>query len=381
MSHQPSFHSHVLSQIGLQRGAQLSIEDYREALLLRSRYFNLALTALLLLGMYALALQLGLGRWTALVPGVLLVALPRVVFHAHALWSEPLHLVFEVGFLAAACAMLAGRSRAWLVLAGLFLGFALLTRATLLYFVPVVACMVAVRGQRGLKGRHRWITAAAHVGLLLGGLGLVVAPQYAKNYHDGWGLRLSTNIWQNVEYGIRRRTKGDSPGLGMRWSEAKRLYVGADGSKLRGRELLLQRELLARKRTLEFVESVPVSTLFMRQWRKPWTMLLEGNEELHFAVREQHWGADTARIAPWAIADKSYWQLLVVLGLLALPFCAFRSYGWGLVALFVGYYMAAFTVVSINARMALQLAPAWCLLVVCGAARIVTLLRARGALK
>jgi hypothetical protein len=372
-THRPSLHGHVLSQVGPAVGKEADVSAYRAELALDVRYFNIGLTSFNLIALYALARLVGLGAWVALLPPLLLATLPRVVFHIHGLWSETLHMLFEVVFFAATCATLRGRSPAWLALGGVSLGFAVLTRQTLLYFLPVAALLVAWAAL-GRPGGRPYRRALLHAALLTVGAALVIAPQYIKNHNDGHGFRLAANSWRNIEYGLIRTPRGDPEEDPRAWREHSKLYHNDVEPRLAANRHL-NRELHSKRRTLAYLKETPAPTLIARQWRKLWEMLLLGGDTLHIGVERGVWGADTQVVARFAQPDIRYWQALVWLSLLSIPLVVWRNRAWAFLVGFVAYYLLAFAAVSFSGRLALQLAPAFCVMSVGGVWALVSGLR------
>ena len=370
LTHHPSFHGHVLSQLGPEatedegrlRAKQRPPKEYGITLVRRATLLNIGLVSLVVVALYVQGLLLGLGPALSLLPGLLLCCLPRLVFHVHAIWSETLHLFFETMFLT--CVVVAYRMRRlWLLVpAGLCLGYAILTRSTLLFFAPVAAGMTALVFVRRNTGpvHARLKRALAATATLSVFASLVVVPQLVANRGNGNGLRLATNTWRNVEYGLRRPAPGDDPQVrSVDWRAATKQYRRPGPPKLHPVKPI-NRELHSRRRTFEFVASLPVSRHIVRQWRKLW-MLLGGNPMLAHAVRAERWGPASARLEPWVALDATYWRGLVILGLVGAALSSRQSAGHSLIATFVGYYLLALFVASINVRVALQLVPALCL--------------------
>lgn len=390
LTHHPSLNSHVLSQLGPSTrrfGPRLQDDappaSYALALVRDASAFYALLFTLTLLATYFAALGLGVGSgWAALAPGILL-ALPRVLFHVHSIWSETLHMAFEVFFFASLFTWYRRRSVWWFCVAGLWLGLAVLTRQTLLYFVPVVLCWVAWSALAGTAGggkRRGIITLAAMAALVLG-VATPVVPQVVRNRNAGMGAVLATNTWRNLEYGLRRRTDGDPPGLHtLSWKQSTKLYNRARGPRLHPDELA-NRELHAKRRTIAFLVPLPVGRVLHRQWQKLWPMLLRGNSQFAHAVKARRWGHRTPLLRAVAEFDRRVWPAFVLLGLASSAALMFLRGGWTLIALFLAYYVLAYGAVPINARVALQMAPALAITIVGVAAeaarRLPPLLRGR----
>jgi 4-amino-4-deoxy-L-arabinose transferase-like glycosyltransferase len=110
------------------------------------------------------------------VAGWLCVAFPPLVAFAHYLWPELLHLFL---WMAALWLLSSDRSGGpWMVVAGLCLGLALLTKSLLTPFLPVVVVAVVVTG----GGRARLWRAVGRAALVSVTAVLVVAPTVLSNW-------------------------------------------------------------------------------------------------------------------------------------------------------------------------------------------------------
>jgi len=144
-----------------------------------------------------------------LTAGVLVVAFPPLTAFAHYLWPEVLHLFLWI----AALWLLVARSRslAWITVAGVTLGLALLTKSLLMPFVPVLMVVSALGDTKGGRaGGAQRLTSLAGVGratTMVMAMGLTVAPAVATTYRATGLLMISDSSAFNLWVGLNDRNR------------------------------------------------------------------------------------------------------------------------------------------------------------------------------
>jgi 4-amino-4-deoxy-L-arabinose transferase-like glycosyltransferase len=156
------------------------------------RVARVAQAVVALLGIAALfaLVQRRFGTLAATLSALLCALHPTLVFYSHLFWSET--VVATLLLLAFDCLdrFDLGRRELWLVVAGVVLGAAVLTRDMLLFFLPVVLLWLCV--DRSATRRD----GARRAALLLVPVLLVIVPWMARNHAlHGRLFVLSTNSW------------------------------------------------------------------------------------------------------------------------------------------------------------------------------------------
>ena len=348
-----------------------------DSLLRRIGGLQLAMLLGLIAAVFAQGRMLGLGSIGLLTASALLGLSPWLGFYVYAAWPEIPHLFF---LSLAICCLLgyANSSRlAWLVGAGVALGYALFTRGTINAFVPVMLVFVGAATARRLPGaspRARCTRSVVASGTLLLSLIAVVAPQLYRNAEAGHGWALSANRWDALEAGIRAHHKNyldPRPPMGERW-EISRAYLEAG-------ETWGERETAARERTLAYIASVPLTQLIADQTRKlGWCLLVsKAFFEQSVGFRER-WGKPAPQwlqlLRPLA---RGLWYTTLILGFVGSVLMAARSPGWLLLALFTGYVLLALFAVPMKIRYALPMLPTLCLFAGASVERVWVVARAR----
>ncbi len=368
-SKRPSFWGHVLSRVApdpsvLEDPPDAENEDnpggakgriIKTAYLDGGRRLNTFLLLGLLIALYAQGRALRLGGWVSLAPVVLLAVQPRLVFQVHSLWSEMLFMALQTA--AFACLLWyprTGRS-VYAAVAGLFMGFAILTRSTSLLFAPLIPIWLFWAG--GARGRIvRRLLAPAVFAVAVAA---VVTPQLRANYASGRGYRLAANTWLNVMIGMNPRTY--HAGLAEAWRDARGMVSGVKRGKSRP-EKLVSREEKARQTVLNYLRLADPWDLFLFQVNRGFNILTRGRAALQWSVDKKTWpGQTTDRLRPWIPVDRLAWLVLLAGGLLGLGVLAFRDRGWALPGAYAAYYLLAMMAVPINGRISIQLLPFLCL--------------------
>ena len=323
---------------------------------------QVVLLALLLVLTYVAARQLGLGAPGASCATVLLGIFPWLGFHVHSLWPEVLHALFFALALCAVLAHLSSGGAAWLVLAGLATGYALLTKGSIGGFVPIALVWAfAVTWRRGLGRSRRERLLRALVPALAYGAGVlaVVGPQAIRNHADGHGWRLSANRWWNLELGLTLPGEIHAAAGDQRWAATLETSV----HYFQAADTPEERERLARERTLVFLRSSSLPRIAVDQALKLAGLVLRGDSCLEQALTyRERWGA-----APpaWARGLERFgrieWYALWLLGLAGLALRAGRTPGWTFLALFALFFLAGLLLVPFKVRFALPLVPVLCL--------------------
>lgn len=307
-----------------------------------------------------LALTYGQARWlglraaSSLFACALLGGFPWLGFYVHALWPEILHAFATAVALFCLQGYFVSWRRAWLVPAGVALGYALFAKASLNLFVPVIAAYLGVASfahfRSASPGASPWLRSAAAVAVLVATLSLVLGPQLVRNARAGNGLRLASNRWINLELGLMREA-----GPPERRGEIYRRYQHAAGSRA-------EREERSRQRTLEYLRANPLSAIAAAQARKLALLLARKRSFLEFALYGERWGSDPPGWLP-AVAwiGRGMWYAICVLGTLGALLVGLRSPGWGLLALLLAYFAAALFAIPLKPRFAMPAVPVLCL--------------------
>jgi len=173
-------------------GSRLAVEIVQTLLLV-------AAAALL----YLLTKRLTDSRLAAGIAAGLALIYPPLVASAHHLWPEPLHLALFLGLLW----ILEARADRpiWLVVAGVLLGLALLTKSLLLPFVPVLLLLPLMADGRGAGNWRRRLLGVA---LVAGAAALTLAPTLHGNRQRGAGVLIADsgpfNLWVGLNDSSRR---------------------------------------------------------------------------------------------------------------------------------------------------------------------------------
>jgi hypothetical protein len=311
---------------------------------------NTLLLSLVVLLTCAAGRMLDLSPPAALAAAALLGAFPWLGFHVHSLWPEILHAFFFALVLCGLLAFLRGGSAAWLALAGVASAYALFTKGSLAPFVPFFAVFVALAGARrasevppGARALRALAPAAVYAMSVLA----VVAPQLVHNARAGYGPHLAANRWWNLEVGLA---------TGETVDDVNQRYWASSPDPL-------ERERLARERTLAHVREVGAGQLLAAQARKLAALVFRKPSELEASLhREARWGDPPPRwLAALELPARALWYALLLLGTLGLALRAARSSGWLLLALFALGYLTALLFVPVKPRFALPLVPVLCL--------------------
>jgi hypothetical protein len=364
--HRPALNGQVLALAVVEGSHGRRNTGGAPGLLHRARYLYLCLFMITLIAVYAQGRLMGLVPGWAVLAAGLLACLPRVAFHVHSMWSETLHMALESMAFAFILAYFATRRTGWLAIAGVAFGYAMFARTTLNGFVPVTCALLFWHGLRGgsqPRALRRAAAAAVPVLVFVILLTATVGPQLAANVHDGKGLRLSANVWRNLEWGFRSRVPGEQSGL--TWPEHKRLYQSSASERpLLHATHAINLELHAKRRSLEFLDSRPWYWHAKRQVPKAVDRLWNGESMLFRAVTEGFWRARAATLAPVLPFDRAMWRVLCLIGVVGCVVLGVRGWSYALHATFACYYAIAFCAAPVSARVAIQVAPTLCLFAV-----------------
>jgi len=306
---------------------------------------------------------LGLSGWASFAAAALLGLFPWFAFHVQALWPETIHAFLAALGLTALLAYQRRPRPLLLVPAGLALGYALLTKATLAPFVWVSLLSVAV----WTPGARR---AAGAVALLAGAVALVIVPQMSANRAAGFGFGLGANRWWNVELALRTPASvpaaaGDPYGL-ARWDlqrEITDVYMAASRDPL-------QREAAARERSLAHVREQGWSTVVREQLAEFRDVLLARpglafyrapclEQALGYRAR---WGSPPPGwIAALSWPARPLWWVLLVLGLGGLVLGCRGDRRYWLPAAYALCVLLVALAAPLKFRFLLPLAPVLCL--------------------
>ncbi|MDD9941926.1 MAG: hypothetical protein OXU20_12850 [Myxococcales bacterium] len=352
----------------------------RHRYLARGRLLNLAMFSLTLALLYGQALLLGVPAPMAFLAPALLAALPRVAFHAHALWSETLHMMLQTLAFTFLLLLLRGRSKAvgtyaCALGAGAAMGCAILTRSTLTFFAPCSILLVGVqlysdRRRRKLPRVLRFRRAFLAMAFVTLGIALAVGPKLWTEHTRGNGLRVAANTWINVRRGMRpvlsntrrqRWLRADSKAYRTWFDEAGR--AAASAPRARHPHRYVRREQGARAHILQFLTIADPWALLTRQTTRTWAMLTQAPSHFERSLGKRLSPRGTRRaLAPMVAFDRHAFHWLLLLGLSTMPWMVrTRDGGWILLGTFTAYYLVALIAVPINPRMALHMLPALCL--------------------
>jgi 4-amino-4-deoxy-L-arabinose transferase-like glycosyltransferase len=311
----------------------------------RVSFSNLCLLSIATILIFLLCRECGFGQPASLLAAALMMLNPRTGFYVQSIWPEILHLTLLLAsFWAFALALRKehdgriGRMLGWLLLCGVLLGYARLTRGVVGPFVWVMAALAAwfvfrSRSPRTQNTRAGWSLLAAVV--LLMSFHATLLPQQIANRQDHGMPLIGHNTWRNIEGGIGRTA--DYPAQ----------YMNAAPDPM-------TREQLAKQRILTRVLDRPFSETLAQQtsvffWRLGYSYVDRG-----FTVNR--WGGRGAGIF-FARATTLFSWTIFVAGLLGLAFRGFGSRAGATLSLFTLYYVAGLFIVIPNTRMFIQLVP------------------------
>lgn len=357
LSRRPRLHTRVYAKLH-ETGAG------RDAWLKRIFRLNIGLLCVLLLSVYGQCRLLGLGRAGQLGTLLVLGFFPWFGFYVHTLWPEILHAAMLAVAMLLLLLYLRSRRWLWLVPAGIVYGYCLFIKGVVNAFLPVLVLFLffsSARADAADRARvKRWLHAALPVLAFLVPLALVLAPQLVVNHERGAGWRIAANRWQNIELGIRLPTAGDPREMRRRNKRHYiREYMNVPVEK--GELELVEREEMARKRTLDFIQEHSTLHLVNRQVRKYGRLWFTKPAFFEFLLKRR-WGKPPP---DWLVSTRApartSWYVLLVVFAVGLWKRGREGPGLALLATFALYYLIALFVAPVKVRFAMQLVPVMCL--------------------
>lgn len=243
------------------------------------------------------------GTAAATVSALVCALHPTLIFYSHLFWSETVVATSILLTLLCLDRFDVERRDGWLVAAGAALGFAVLTRDMLLFFVPVVVAWCAATARPTLRQALRRALLVA-VPVLL-----VIAPWMARNQMLLGRPMLSTNGWYPIAVGNLTPRDGV---LGM--ADENRAFVAAYDA-IRGE---LERAAFARETALRAIAERQPGWIAEKLARNTYYLLSTASQLKRFVKGD--WLAPGWRDVGRRIAsvEAAYHVVQIALGLLAL---------------------------------------------------------------
>jgi len=311
----------------------------------RVAYANIGLLSLSALLVFLLSRECGF-RFSASATGAALMMFnPRVGFYVQSVWPEILHLTMALGvFYLFAIALRRQREQkllkmlGWLLLCGVVLAYARLTRGVVGPLAWVLSAMVAWVVWRSaspvLRG-HRLAWAVLAVAILWISFEGTLWPQRQANLEASGSTLIGHNLWRNIEGGV-----GRVPNYADTYMDA-----ASDP---------LAREELARERVIQRVLSQPMDRTIGRQVRSFFKRLTFSY--YHRGFKDGRWKNSGGRDFVTGSVAAFSWCLFVA-GLLGIALRGFVSPLSVSLSLFAIYYMGGLLLVIPNPRMFVALVP------------------------
>jgi hypothetical protein len=342
-----------------------------EQLLREVEPLHLVLLLLIVAATWQQGRVLGLSDRAALAAAASLGLFPWFGVHAHTLWPEMIHSTLAAVALLALFAF-ARRPRVdLLVVAGVALGYAQLTKSALgpfaLLAIPGVASAAYARSTDVSPGR-RVRRAVLSAFVLSAVLSAVLVPQMRTNDRAGFGFALGANRWWNLELAVRTplSVPGDDAEGTRKWALQRRItreYMAAS-------KLPLHREQLARERTLAHVRENGWARTAGDQLQK-FAAVLSASPGLAYyrqPVFEQaigyraRWGAPAPGWIAWSsLPSRLAWYAILGLGLVGLGLGVRRDRAWLFPAVYVACGLALVLAAPIKFRFLVPTVPVLCL--------------------
>ena len=370
----PELVSRVWSYLSEPRpGAELSI---------RATRLNLALFLVVVAATFFQGRVLGLSGWSSFLAAALLGSFSWFSFYVHTLWPQMIHAAMVSIGLLALFAFLRRPRVDLLVVVGLMLGYAQLTKSSVGPFswLAVVAVAVCTHARsRDLPARRRLGRAGIAAAVLAGTLALTVVPQMRANDRAGFGFGLGANRWWNLELAIRTppAVPGDDE-LGTRQHELQQsITLGWWGAghepgdaDAASSDRPRRRERLARERTLAHVREQGWGSTAVAQGRKFLQVLFACPSLAFYRLpaleqalgQRARWGASPPGwIGALAAPARPTWYALLVLGMVGLTARARRDPTWIVPLVFVLCGLMLVALVPIKFRFLLPVVPVLCI--------------------
>jgi len=275
--HRPPLPIRIFTQLAIPGGEDQRVPG-RKKLLSRMQHLHISLLIPILICTYVQGQLLGLGRFGALLAPMLLGVFPWFGFYVQSGFADIIRTAITTLALTLILAHMVTKRTSYLVMGGIVGGFAILSRVST-YHILLVATGIIVVGawmdHRASPTRVRLIRSVGPGLLLAGLLSLVVTPQLIRNANDGHGWRIAANTWRQLEFGIKRLPPSAPAEMKELYTQktATRHYLQGhhhiEDPELRAKARSYPaREQRAKERTLEFIRSLPVTTLVTRQTEK-----------------------------------------------------------------------------------------------------------------
>lgn len=282
-----------------------------------------------------------------------LASFPRFVSFVHYTLSDMMHLALQSLFVVFFIFFLRERKYLYLLLSTLMLGVAILCRATLLGAFPFVLSFLVVdlyfsnknRGDGKLSFKPKLFLPPL---IFIFVFSSVLGPQYYRNYKDGYGLRLSSNIWRNIEFALRAGVPGQKLGTYLTWREASDNYKSSSPNPV-------EREVLAQKRVMEYLRTNSLGEIFSRQVYKLQRIFINGDSsELSFAFSGKRWGELTNFLKQLVSYDFVFCKWLTILSALGFFLAPWKNSTWNFTRVIIAYYAIAAFFFCVNSRVVMH---------------------------
>ena len=277
----------------------------------------------------------------------LVLAYPPLVAFAHYLWPEVLHLAL---FLSALWVLLARReSLAWMPVAGVLLGLALLTKSLLGPFLPALLLPIVTQGP--------WPRRLARVGLVLAALFATTAPTLLANRSLSGRFVVADSSLFNLWVGLNDRS---------RKSLVDEVVADEYTAFQKSASTFAERNQVLRARIAAFVHDRGVLPILKAQLGRQYFRLFDKDSYLTDQLPDGPMGRmgagyrGASRAAIVTIRGLSYvvYALVLVGGALGLALCPPRGrLGLWIVLAFLAYNLGIFLLLHVKSRYQIQFLP------------------------
>ncbi|HET9953892.1 MAG TPA: hypothetical protein VFQ61_05295 [Polyangiaceae bacterium] len=355
-SHRPPLTVAVYSNI-------IRVADARslpEALTAIRQFQTFVLLGILVLS-YIQGWLLGLGPGWSLFAPCLIAMAPRFGIYVHLAMSELFCALLGAAGVSALLAFFRDFRARYLALAGLVFGISLLVRASFKPFVAVLLPFLVAelvwreRAWRHLRAPRVIARVLLPVLALTVGVLIAVGPQLATNQARGNGLHISNNTWRNIEFGFRSRVPGSDDASGISWAHMRAEW-------LRRAKTDEQRELAAKRSTLEFLEAMPRSEIAARQLTKmAYRLVVDERTQFEAARGNERFRPTADWIWHFEGAAVGLWIFTLFTGMLGFVVSFRRGPAWRVLFLFWAALLSGFVLVPTSQRFVVVAVPVLCL--------------------
>lgn len=283
------------------------------------------------------------GTTPAALSAALVAIHPELIHYTHFLWTETLVATLLLAAVWALDRWADDPRRRWLVLAGAAVGYGILTREMLLYFVPVVLLWLWRRAGWSVR------STAGPALVFVAAAGAIVLPWTARNYAlHGRLVLVSTTRWLPIAQGNVLPKRGSNLALG--WSrDVAREYAATTGE--------IEREEFAKQAALRAIRDEQPAWIFRKLQRNTYLLLTPMTQLSRYA--ERGWfgeGAGQKRAEALVPLEAWVYVVLLTLGVAALWVVPDERTKLLVVGLLLVHF-AIYTVANANHRFRVPLQP------------------------